>query len=348
MSKQNYTSKSTSAKGVSRKEKLKRITEKLEAGVREMFTSEQYAKWLKTMRTFHNYSFNNTLLIALQAPNATQVASYETWKKLNRQVRKGEKGIKILVPTPVKIQTEKERIDSVTSKPVLDADGNPVKDIEERYLQRFKIGHVFAYEQTDGEPLPELGVNELTGTVNNYSALREAITMVSPVPIRFDAIEDGAKGYLNASTKEIVIKKDMSELQTIKTMLHELAHAICHSRIMQIVANPPKDRQTMEVEAESIAYTVCQYFGLDTSDYSFSYVTGWSTGRDLKTLQESMDFIRGVSDDLINDLSAEMEKRLPKKERSVLYQLEALKEKSGQPKPVVYKEPARKVSEAVL
>ena len=140
--------------GPTQKEKLKEITEKLEAGVREMFTSEQYAKWLKTMRTFHNYSFNNTLLIALQAPHASQVASYDTWKKLNRQVRKGEKGIKILVPAPVKIQTEKERLDPVTAKPILDSNGNPVKDVEEHILQHFKIGHVFAYEQTDGEPLP--------------------------------------------------------------------------------------------------------------------------------------------------------------------------------------------------
>lgn len=348
MSKQTHPPQRATAKRTTQKEKLKEITEKLEAGVREMFTSEQYAKWLKTMRTFHNYSFNNTLLIALQAPHASQVASYDTWKKLNRQVRKGEKGIKILVPAPVKIQTEKERLDPVTAKPILDGDGNPVKDVEEHILQHFKIGHVFAYEQTDGEPLPELGVDELTGNADNFSVIRQSIEDISPVRIRFEDIEGGAKGYYNDSLKLIAVQNGMSELQTIKTMIHELAHAVCHNKEALAAAGIRKDRQTKEVESESIAYTVCQFLGLDTSDYSFSYITGWSTGKELKVLRESMDFIRETSDSLLDQLSHQMEKNMPEKERSILSELNSMKEKTLQTVKPAFKEKRQIPKEAVL
>ena len=334
--------------GLTQKEKLKEITEKLEAGVREMFTSEQYAKWLKTMRTFHHYSFNNTLLIALQAPEATHVASYETWKKLNRQVRKGEKGIRILVPAPVKIRTEKERIDPATAAPVLDADGNPVKDIEEHLLQRFKIGHVFSYEQTDGEPLPQLGVDELTGTAENYSVIKRSIEEISPVPIRFEDIEGGAKGYYSDARKVIAIQNGMSEVQTIKTMVHELAHAVCHNKEALAESAIPKDRQTKEVESESIAYTICQYLGLDTSDYSFSYITGWSIGKELKVLRDSMDFIRDTSDHLLDRLAQQMEKHMPEKERSVLKEISGYKETIKRTEKIAPKNSHSQTKEAVL
>ena len=272
-----------------------------------MITSENYTTWLKTMLAFHHYSLNNTILIALQAPEASRVASYETWKKLKRQVRKGEKGIKILVPAPVKVKKEVERRDPVTSLPILDADGNPVKDIEEYSLQHFKIGHVFAYEQTDGEPLPSLGVDELTGTAAGYERMKQAITDISPVPIRFDEVKGGAKGYYSPLNKEIVINTGMSELQTIKTIVHELAHSMCHDRDTMMAKGIKKDRQTKEVEAESVAYTVCQYFGLDTSDYSFAYVTGWSSSKEMKELRSSMEFIRETSAIVIDRIHERME-----------------------------------------
>ena len=312
------------------KEKLKEITDKLEAGVREMFPSEKYAKWLKTMLTFHQYSFNNSILIAVQAPEATRVASYDTWKKLKRQVRKGEKGIKILVPAPVKVKKEIEQLDPLTAKPLLDQNGVPVKGIEEHLIQHFKIGHVFSYEQTDGEPLPSLGPDELTGSADNYENLKEAITDISPTPIRYELIQGGAKGYYSPLDKEIVINIGMSELQTIKTMIHETAHALCHDLDIMKAEGIQKDRQTKEVEAESVAYTVCQFFGLDTSDYSFAYVTGWSSSREIKELRESMEFIRKTSGDIIDQLQEKLvEKDLPEERSSILEDLRSLKEKSA-------------------
>ena len=274
------------------KNRMKEISATLERGVKEMISSENYAVWLKAMMAFHHYSFNNSILIAMQAPEATRVASYDTWKKLRRQVRKGAKGIKILVPAPVKVKKEIERLDPSTANPVLDQNGDPVKDIEEHLIQHFKIGHVFSYEQTDGEPLPSLGPDELAGSADNYENLKEAITDISPVPIRYEIIQGGAKGYYSPFDKEIVINTGMSELQTIKTMIHETAHAMCHDLDIMKAEDRQKDRQTKEVEAESVAYTVCQYFGLDTADYSFAYITAWSSSKELPELRASMDFIR--------------------------------------------------------
>lgn len=284
------------------KEKIQEITERLEQGVKELFTSEKYAAWLKTMSAFHHYSFNNTLLIALQAPAATQVASYQTWKKLHRQVRKGEKGIKILVPAPVKVKHEEQKLDPITSKPLLDPDGRPLTETKELVIQHFKIGHVFAYEQTEGEPLPELGPDELTGSVPNYESLKKVIMEISPVPVRFDSIEGGAKGYFSHIQKEIVIKDGMSELQTVKTMIHELGHALCHDRDHAGEEGFQKDRQTKEVEADSISYTVCAMLKLDVSDYAFPYIAGWSSSKELKELRSSMDLIRETSGRILDSI----------------------------------------------
>ena len=308
MNKPSDRSRSSPRDGRSTKEKLVEITEKLEKGVSEVFTSENYTRWLKAMSKFHHYSFNNTLLIMLQAPYASSVASYDTWKKLHRQVRKGEKGIKILVPAPVRVKEERQKTDPLTMKPLFDADGNPVTEETEHLLQHYRIGHVFAYEQTDGEPLPELGPDELTGKAENFELMKAAIISIAPVSIRFDEIEGDAKGYYSSADKEIVVKKDMSEAQTMKTMIHELAHSLCHDRDRMAKEDVKKDRQTKEVEAESVAFTVCQFFGLDTSDYSFPYVTGWSSGRDLKELRSSMDFVRETSKNIIDAVAEKLEK----------------------------------------
>ena len=207
---------------------------------------------------------------------------------------------------------------------------------------------MFAYEQTDGEPLPELGVDELTGNADNFSVIRQSIEDISPVRIRFEDIEGGAKGYYNDSLTLIAVQNGMSELQTIKTMIHELAHAVCHNKEALAAAGIRKDRQTKEVESESIAYTVCQFLGLDTSDYSFSYITGWSTGKELKVLRESMDFIRETSDSLLDQLSHQMEKNMPEKERSILSELNSMKEKTLQTVKPAFKEKRQIPKEAVL
>ena len=294
----------------SRKEQLKEITERLEQGVKELFTSDRYAVWLKTMSTFHHYSFNNTLLIALQAPPGTKyVASYQTWKKLHRHVRRGEKGIKILVPAPVKVKQETQKTDPLTAQPLFDRDGKPLTETEEQIIQHYKIGHVFAYEQTDGEPLPELGPDELTGEVVEYEAMKEALISISPVPVRFDGIKGGAKGYFSYTDQEIVIRSGMSDLQTVKTLIHELVHSEQHDRERGGEEGFRKDRMTKEVESEGVSFSVCSFFNLDVSDYSFPYITGWSSSKDLEELRASMDFIRETSGGIIERLEEKLQLR---------------------------------------
>lgn len=210
-----------------RADQLKEITERLEQGVKDIFTSEMYTKYLLTMSKFHNYSFNNTLLIAMQRPDATLVAGYNAWKnKFNRYVKKGEKGIQIIAPAPVKEREEREKIDKDTGLTVLNESGEPEIEVVERVIPRFRVTTVFDYAQTDGEPLPTLEVNELTARVKDYTLLKEAIEQVSPVPIRFGEIEGNAKGYYSHMDKEICVRADMGESQTIKTMIHEVAHAM--------------------------------------------------------------------------------------------------------------------------
>lgn len=293
-----------------RADQLKEITERLEQGVKDIFTSEMYTKYLLTMSKFHNYSFNNTLLIAMQRPDATLVAGYNAWKnKFNRYVKKGEKGIQIIAPAPVKEREEREKIDKDTGLTVLNESGEPEIEVVERVIPRFRVTTVFDYAQTDGEPLPTLEVNELTARVKDYTLLKEAIEQVSPVPIRFGEIEGNAKGYYSHKDKEICVRADMGESQTIKTMIHEVAHAMLHDSDQMKQRGEEKDQLTKETEAESIAFTVCSALGIDTSDYSFPYVASWASGKELKELKDSMDTIRLTAADFLEKLETAVAER---------------------------------------
>lgn len=293
-----------------RADQLKEITERLEQGVKDIFTSEIYTKYLLTMSKFHNYSFNNTLLIAMQRPDATLVAGYNAWKnKFNRYVKKGEKGIQIIAPAPVKEREEREKIDKDTGLTVLNESGEPEIEVVERVIPRFRVTTVFDYAQTDGEPLPTLEVNELTARVKDYTLLKEAIEQVSPVPIRFGEIEGNAKGYYSHVDKEICVRADMGESQTIKTMIHEVAHAMLHDSDQMKQRGEEKDQLTKETEAESIAFTVCSALGIDTSDYSFPYVASWASGKELKELKDSMDTIRLTAADFLEKLETAVAER---------------------------------------
>ena len=293
-----------------RADQLKEITERLEQGVKDIFTSEMYTKYLLTMSKFHNYSFNNTLLIAMQRPDATLVAGYNAWKnKFNRYVKKGEKGIQIIAPAPVKEREEREKTDKDTGLTVLNENGEPEIEVVERVIPRFRVTTVFDYAQTDGEPLPTLEVNELTARVKDYTLLKEAIEQVSPVPIRFGEIEGSAKGYYSHMDKEICVRADMGESQTIKTMIHEVAHAMLHDSDQMKQRGEEKDQLTKETEAESIAFTVCSALGIDTSDYSFPYVASWASGKELKELKDSMDTIRLTAADFLEKLETAVAER---------------------------------------
>ena len=293
-----------------RADQLKEITERLEQGVKDIFTSEMYTKYLLTMSKFHNYSFNNTLLIAMQRPDATLVAGYNAWKnKFNRYVKKGEKGIQIIAPAPVKEREKREKIDKDTGLTVLNENGEPEIEVVERVIPRFRVTTVFDYAQTDGEPLPTLEVNELTARVKDYTLLKEAIEQVSPVPIRFGEIEGSAKGYYSHMDKEICVRTDMGESQTIKTMIHEVAHAMLHDSDQMKQRGEEKDQLTKETEAESIAFTVCSALGIDTSDYSFPYVASWASGKELKELKDSMDTIRLTAADFLEKLETAVAER---------------------------------------
>ena len=297
-------------------EKLKEITDRLEQGITELFDSERYKEYLRVMSKFHNYSFNNTLLIAMQKPDASLIAGFTAWKnQFQRNVKKGEKGIKIIAPSPFKIKQETEKIDPQTQKPVIGRDGKPVTEEKEITIPAYKVVSVFDVSQTEGRELPNIAVDALTGDVEQYSDFFAALEKTSPVPIGFEKIEGGAHGYYHLEDKRIALDEGMSELQTLKTAIHEIAHAKLHD----IDLNAPKDeqqprvdRRTREVEAESVAYTVCQHYGLDTSDYSFGYVAGWSSGRELAELKNSLETIRSAAADIINSINehiAELQKQ---------------------------------------
>lgn len=289
----------------SAKEKVAEITDKLESGIKELFSSEKFKSYLNTMSKFHNYSFNNTLLIAMQKPDATLVAGFNAWKNnFGRNVNKGEKGIQIFAPAPYKIKKEEIKRDPDTDLPILDKDGKPIVEEVERVIPNFKVVSVFDVSQTNGKELPTLGVGELSGNVTDYEKFFEALKEVSPVPIKLAEIDGSAKGFFNQEDKTITIKEGMSEAQTVKTAIHEIAHAMLHDKdLKKTDLEKPKDRATEEVEAESIAYTVCQHFGVDTSDYSFSYVASWGSGKDLPELKSSLETIRSTASELITQIS---------------------------------------------
>ena len=294
---------------MSEKQKVKEITDKLEAGLKEIFESEKYKSYLSTMSKFHNYSFNNTLLIAMQKPEATLVAGYQAWQKnFERHVNKGEKAIRILAPAPYKIKEERDKLDPVTGEMMFDENGMPQKEETEVTIPAFRAVSVFDVSQTDGKPIPELEVNELLSTVEGYEDFVQALMNISPVPIAFEDIPGDSKGYFSTAEKRIAVQENMSESQTLKTMVHEVAHSMLHDKeVNQSMDIPVKDRNTKEVEAESVAFTVCQHFGIDTSDYSFGYIAGWSSGRNMKELKSSLDTIRKTASELITGIEGAMQ-----------------------------------------
>ena len=384
-------------------QQVREITDKLEQGIKELFESERFKEYLRTMSKFYHYSFSNTLLIAMQKPEATYVAGYTSWQRnFDRQVMKGEKGIKILAPAPYNAKEEREKIDPSTQKPILDADGKPVTETVEVMRPAFKVVSVFDISQTDGKELPDIIVDELSGSVENYAAFFEALKQESPVPISFEDIPGGAKGYFSPVENRIAIQEGMSEIQTIKTAIHEIAHAKLHSidrpepepawKIVMIsdggtkrdflsgfaseteaneaaeregwrfvdenrfewrleveedtsaVQEMRKDRHTKEVEAESVAYTVCQRYGIETSDYSFGYIAGWSSDKETKELKGSLETIRKTAAEMIDSIDAKLKVLLAEKAQSAEKDTEAPAE--PMPEAPVYRETANYAYEA--
>lgn len=306
-------------------QKVKEITDQLEQGIQDLFESEKYMSWLRTMSKFHDYSLNNTLLIAFQRPDATLVAGYTAWQKqFGRQVQKGEKAIKILAPAPYKEKVEMEKIDPITRTPILDADGKPVREVQEVTKPAFKVVSVFDVSQTEGREIPSLGVDELSGDVREYEMFFEALKRSCPVPMEFENIEGSAKGYYHQMEQRIAIREGMSQVQTIKTAIHEMAHQRLHAvdpldEKSEIIK---RTRSSKEVEAESVAYTVCQHYGIETSDYSFAYVAGWSHGKETPELKASLNTIRKTANEMITEIDghiAEINKEMEQENKVTCY-----------------------------
>ena len=316
-------------------ERMKEITDRLETGIQELFESERYKAYLTTMSKFHSYSFNNTLLIAMQGGQL--VAGYNKWRDdFHRNVKKGEKAIKILAPAPFKAKKEVQKLDA-QGRPVMGKDGKPVTEVQEIQVPAFKIVSVFDVSQTEGEPLPSIGVEELTGSVERYGEFFKALEQTSPVPIGFEDIPGGSHGYYHLTEKRIAIQEGMSELQTLKTAIHEIAHSKLHAIDPEAPAIEQADRpdsRTREVQAESVAYAVCQHYGLDTSDYSFGYVAGWSSGKDLKELKASLETIRATAHELITTIDGHLA-QLQKERQAQQEQAQAapLEQAAEQPDP---------------
>ena len=316
-------------------ERMKEITDRLETGIQELFESERYKAYLTTMSKFHSYSFNNTLLIAMQGGQL--VAGYNKWRDdFHRNVKKGEKAIKILAPAPFKAKKEVQKLDA-QGRPVMGKDGKPVTEVQEIQVPAFKIVSVFDVSQTEGEPLPSIGVEELTGSVERYGEFFKALEQTSPVPIGFEDIPGGSHGYYHLTEKRIAIQEGMSELQTLKTAIHEIAHSKLHAIDPEAPAIEQADRpdsRTREVQAESVAYAVCQHYGLDTSDYSFGYVAGWSSGKDLKELKASLETIRATAHELITTIDGHLA-QLQKERQTQQEQPQAapLEQTAEQPEP---------------
>ena len=280
---------------MSQSQQIKDITDKLEQGIKDLFESDNYINDLKCMSRFTDYSFNNTILIAMQRPDSSLVAGFRKWNEFNRYVKKGEKGIKILAPCIYKV--DKEDGDNKTEQTNKD-------DEEERVLKGFRVVHVFDISQTEGEELPTIA-HELDGSVEGYSDFMAALKQVSPVPIEFRAIPGSANGYFHLTDKNIVIDTGMSEIMNCKTTIHEIAHAILHNQ--DDGAEKDVDRRTKEVQAESVSFCVCQFYGLPTEDYSFGYIAGWSSGRDLKELKASLDTIRQTANTIIKGIDHQLD-----------------------------------------
>lgn len=290
-------------------DKVKQITDQLEEGISRLFDSDAYKQYLKTLSRFHDYSLNNTILIAMQKPDATLVAGYTAWQRqFGRQVNKGEKAIRILAPTPYKKKMEVDQVDPRTGEVRINPDGSTMKETKEIMVPAFKVVSVFDVSQTNGRELPSLGVNELTGDVAQFSDFMEALKRTCPVPMAYEEIPSGAKGYFHPVENRIAIQEGMSQVQTIKTAIHEMAHQKLHSIDPKEQASKELklSRNSKEVEAESVAYTVCQHYGIDTSDYSFAYIAGWSEGRDTPELKASLNRIRMAANEMITEIDGHM------------------------------------------
>lgn len=288
-------------------DRLKALTDKLEAGVKEVFESESYKTYLKAMAKFHSYSFGNVMLILMQRPDASLVAGFNKWKKdFGRSVKKGERGIQIIAPVNRRKLVKQERLDPASGKPVLGPDGKPENEPVFVQYQSFRVTHVFDVSQTEGRELPTLGVDELSAEVTDFDRMFSVVEGLSPVPVEYRPAE-ASKGCYNRLEQKIYINEGMSQAQTIKTLIHETAHALLHSA----PDAETKDRRTKEVEAESIAYVVCQHFWIDTSDYSFPYVSSWSSGKELKELKSSLDCISKTAAGMIDGI----EKACPELDR---------------------------------
>ncbi len=282
--------------------RVKEVTNKLEAGIQAMFDSEVFKKYLKTLSKFPHYSVSNTILIAMQRPDATLVAGYSAWKNnFGRQVKKGEQGIKIIAPAPFKKQVE--------------IDG----ELQEVMIPTFKVVNVFDVSQTEGRELPSIGVNELTGDVSQYEDFFKSLEQTCPVPIEFEQIRGSAKGYYDPDAQRIAVQEGMSQVQTVKTLIHEMAHQKLHSSEEKLARN------VKEVEAEAIAYTVSQHFGIDTSDYSFAYIAGWTKGKTTEELKASLDRIRNAADELITGIEEKLQ-TIQKEKTSILGELKEKKQ----------------------
>ena len=296
----------TEAPEKSMKERVKELTDKLEQGLKEVFESDNYKNYLNTMAKFHNYSINNTLLINQQKPDATLVAGYDSWvRNFDRHVKKGERGINIIAPAPFKTERDVPIINPETGQPILKKDGTPYTEKKEVTIPYFKITRVFDISQTEGKELPTIGVNELLKDVDGAKDFIESLKKVSPIPIEFGETNGDSKGFYSPVDNKIVVKDGMSDAQTIKTMVHEISHAKLHNPD-RTEENAGKSKGTIEMEAESIAYIVCQHFGIDTSDYSFGYIAGWSEGKETDELKKSMNTIRETSSEMIYRVEGSM------------------------------------------
>ena len=320
-----------------RADELQQITDKLEKGVMEIFQSEKYKQFLNTMAKFPKYSVNNSILIMMQKPDAQLCQSFTGWKQMGRYVKKGEKGISILAPAPYKIEREQTKLDG-KGRPVFDADGEPVTEKVEVTIRAFKVVKTFDLSQTDGKELPSIGPSELVGSIEGYPKLLQALQEISPVPVSFELVDGNAKGFYHLEDKKIVVQYGMSEVQTIKTLLHEMAHQKLHDKD-HVPEAKDISRNGKEVEAESVAYVVCQHYGINTSDYSFSYVAGWSEGKETPELKASLDKIRQTASEFIYQIDQKMEmlmadkeqgKETAKEKASVKSKLKASKEKAEQ------------------
>lgn len=303
-------------------ERLAELTDRLENGIRDLYASGRYAEYLAAMSKFHRYSFGNALLILLQCPTASTVAGYNTWKKIfGRQVKQGEKGIQILAPCQFTYLVEYQKIDPATGQPLCGKDGKPLVERRRENAIRFKVATVFDVSQTEGRELPNIGVSELTGEVSDFSGIYDRLAALSPLPVEQDHVPGTAKGYTSFMENRIVIRPGMSQVQTIKTLVHEIAHAKLHNPDF-LSEEQKKARREKEVEAESVAYVVCQHFGIDTSDYSFGYVAGWSRGRELAELKASLDVIHSTAGEIINTIQPpppELERKAPEQSQQQKY-----------------------------